>query len=218
MPRKSDPAYKTENSTFATRLREIMKERGENQTTLADKITSQYVTIQRQTISLYMSGQSRPDTERLTAIAKVLDISVDWLLGFTHDKGKRPIATDDLGLSYDAIMAIKAFDGTGEKETFDRFITDPDFRNLLMTLTIIVAGSLLHHGDELSSQIAYQSESEITKYVREQLGAHDAMIVYGDRLIELLKFKANNILNEIICGLIELGRKDAELGMENHNK
>lgn len=83
MPRKDDPAYKTENSVFATRLREIMKERGENQTTLASKIASQYVTIQRQTISLYMSGQSKPDTERLTAIAKVLDVSSDWLLGMS---------------------------------------------------------------------------------------------------------------------------------------
>lgn len=83
MPRKNDPAYSTENSVFATRLREIMKERGENQTTLADKITSQYVTIQRQTLSLYMSGQSRPDTERLTAICKTLDVSADWLLGLT---------------------------------------------------------------------------------------------------------------------------------------
>lgn len=86
MPRKSDPAYSTENSVFATRLREIMKERGENQTTLAAKITSQYATIQRQTISLYMNGQSKPDTERLTAIAKVLDVSVDWLLGISDHK------------------------------------------------------------------------------------------------------------------------------------
>lgn len=86
MPRKSEFAYKTENSVFATRLREIMKERGENQTSLADKITSQYVTIQRQTISLYMNGQSKPDTERLTAIAKVLNISVDWLLGLSEVK------------------------------------------------------------------------------------------------------------------------------------
>lgn len=86
MPRKSNQAYQTENSVFATRLREIMKDRGENQTSLAEKITEQYVTIQRQTISLYMNGQSKPDTERLTAIAKVLNISVDWLLGLSEIK------------------------------------------------------------------------------------------------------------------------------------
>lgn len=84
MPRKAMPAYETEKSVFAQRLTEIMKERGENQTTLAAKLTSQYVTIQRQTISLYMNGQSKPDTERLTAIAKVLNVSTDWLLGLSR--------------------------------------------------------------------------------------------------------------------------------------
>ncbi len=86
MPRKTISAYETEKCIFAQRLTEIMKERGENQTTLAAKITSRYVTIQRQTISLYMSGQSKPDTERLTAIARVLDVSADWLLGLSDEK------------------------------------------------------------------------------------------------------------------------------------
>lgn len=86
MPRKTIPTYETEKCIFAQRLTEIMKERGENQTTLAAKITSQFVAIQRQTISLYMNGQSKPDTERLTAIAKVLDVSADWLLGLTESK------------------------------------------------------------------------------------------------------------------------------------
>lgn len=85
MPRKSMLSYETCNSIFATRLTESMKMRGENQTTLAQKITEKYVTIQRQTISLYMNGQSKPDTERLTAIAKALNVSSDWLLGLTDD-------------------------------------------------------------------------------------------------------------------------------------
>lgn len=109
MPRKNDPAYKTENSVFATRLREIMKERGKNQTTLADKITSQYVTIQRQTISLYMNGQSKPDTERLTAIAKVLDVSADWLLGLSDERavnGDLAQASRYTGLSADSVKVL----------------------------------------------------------------------------------------------------------------
>ena len=83
MPRKNVPACESEKSVFAERLTQAMKEHGENQTTLAEKITEKYVTIQRQTISLYMNGQSKPDTERLTAIAKVLDVSADWLLGLS---------------------------------------------------------------------------------------------------------------------------------------
>jgi len=78
MPRKKDLAYNTENRPFATRLRYIMDARGENQTTLAEKTK-----MQRQTISLYMSGQSKPDTDRLTALANALVVSTDWLLGLS---------------------------------------------------------------------------------------------------------------------------------------
>lgn len=110
MPRKTSPSYQTEGSVFATRLREIMKERGENQTTLADKISDEYVKIQRQTISLYMNGQSKPDTERLTAIAKVLDISADYLLGINNVKsqnGELQQVCKYIGLSEGAIEFLK---------------------------------------------------------------------------------------------------------------
>lgn len=213
MPRKSDPSYKTENSVFAARLREIMKERGENQTTLADKITSQYVTIQRQTISLYMNGQSKPDTERLTAIAKVLKVSADWLLGLTNDKGEHATATEALGLSHEAIMQIKHF-GHDEKEIFDDVITHPVFCDLLCALTMIYDGALLHCAGKLSSQIEHNALEEVEIYVRKKLGVNDAIIIYGDWLTDLLAFKASGMLNEIISDLIKFGQIDAE----NYNK
>lgn len=86
MSRKAESSYETENSVFSQRLKKIMKERGENQTTLAKKITECYITIQRQTISLYMNGQSKPDTERLAAISRTLDVSADWLLGLSDER------------------------------------------------------------------------------------------------------------------------------------
>lgn len=109
MPRKAEPAYKTEDSVFPRRLKEIMKERGENQTTLAKKITEQYSTIQRQTISLYMNGQSKPDTERLAAISKVLDVSADWLLGLSDERavnGDLAQASRYTGLSADSVKVL----------------------------------------------------------------------------------------------------------------
>lgn len=78
--KRNTPAFEAEKTVFATKLRECMKVRGENQTTLAEKIG-----VQRQTISLYMNGQSSPNTETLTAIAKALDVSTDWLLGLRDD-------------------------------------------------------------------------------------------------------------------------------------
>ncbi len=44
MPRKTEPAYETENGVFPKRLKEIMKERGENQTSLAKKSQSNMLT------------------------------------------------------------------------------------------------------------------------------------------------------------------------------
>lgn len=119
MPRKKEPAYETENGVFPKRLKEIMEKRGENQTSLAKKITEQYVTIQRQTISLYMNGQSKPDTERLTAIAKVLDVSADWLLGLVDtpspDMDLKYIC-EQTGLSEDTVKTLQKHRKTNDND------------------------------------------------------------------------------------------------------
>lgn len=80
-----------EKDTFPTRLREVMEARGENQTTLAKKAAAELgVAINRQSISQYMLGQSKPDTDRLTAFCKILDCSADYLLGLTEVQSISP--------------------------------------------------------------------------------------------------------------------------------
>lgn len=76
MPRKQTLSWETENTIFATRLREIMGIRKIIQSDLARETG-----IQRQTISNYMTGQSRPDTNNLLKICKVLNVSADYLIG-----------------------------------------------------------------------------------------------------------------------------------------
>ena len=84
MPRKKNLSYQTEGNAFATNLREVMEMRGYNQTTLSATIKENYgIIMQRQTISQYMNGLSKPDTERLTVLAKALNISADYLLGLS---------------------------------------------------------------------------------------------------------------------------------------
>ena len=118
MPRKQESAYLTEEDIFAKRLREVMEKRGENQTTLAAKITEQSCVIQRQSISQYMQGQSRPDSKRLTAICKALDVSADYLLGLSeHETPDFDLrrACEFTGLSDDAmemVLELKPFSST----------------------------------------------------------------------------------------------------------
>ena len=96
-------SYQTEQAIFATRLREYMKLRRVNQEMLAA-----YVGVRRQTISLYTTGQSKPDVEILAKIAVYLEVSADYLLGLTDDPGRIPTAVDELGLTVRAVENLKS--------------------------------------------------------------------------------------------------------------
>lgn len=109
--RKAKSACVTENDIFASRLREIMKERRLNQSQLASLISKMGKSLRRQTISLYMDGQSRPDTERLSLLCSALNVSADYLLGRTKNPTTDPdkrAALEYTGLSEEAVDNIRA--------------------------------------------------------------------------------------------------------------
>ena len=112
MLRKCTPAYITEKDIFAEKLRERMRECSENQSSLAQKIG-----VQRQTISLYTTGQSKPDTEKLSKIAQALNVSSDWLLGLsdvkTPDVSVKAIC-EKTGLSEKAVTSIMKIKGLAD--------------------------------------------------------------------------------------------------------
>lgn len=137
MARKTDTAAETYNSIFAVRLRTIMEERRENQTTLAKKVG-----LQRQTISLYTMGQSKPDTDNLTRIAKALDVSSDWLLGISDFKNKdnELIASESLGLTEKTISTIHRTFKYSDPETMEglnELLSDERFYSLTRELVLL---------------------------------------------------------------------------------
>lgn len=90
---------------FSSRLRELMKERNENQQTLANTLGKQ-----RQTISLYATGGSNPDYETLKKIAEHYQVTTDWLLGMPSATKEQDIdiakVCDFTGLSEKAVENI----------------------------------------------------------------------------------------------------------------
>ena len=68
------------DDVFVNRLELRMRAKWMTQRALATAIG-----VQRQTVSLYMLGRSRPDTDRLILIAKALGTTPNYLLGFTDD-------------------------------------------------------------------------------------------------------------------------------------
>lgn len=101
-PRKAVPACVTEHDVFATRLRETMEKRKLNQAQLTRLVNDQGCDMQRQTISLYMNGQSKPDVGRLAILCQALNISSDYLLGLSDHESleeNQREAADYLGIT-----------------------------------------------------------------------------------------------------------------------
>ena len=79
------------NSPFAVNMRELMKEYGVTQDTLAAKIGRT-----RQTVCQYVNGDSEPGYETLAKIADFFSVSTDYLLGISL--AKTPGTTMQAGL------------------------------------------------------------------------------------------------------------------------
>lgn len=66
-------------STFAKRLKELRVENNYTQADVAGKIG-----VRQQSYARYESGSGEPNLETLIAIAKIFNVSVDYLLGITE--------------------------------------------------------------------------------------------------------------------------------------
>ena len=121
MPRKRAPTSETENRIFPTRLRHAMCLCGKNQSKLAKEIG-----VQRQTISLYATGQSSPDAERIISISNALNVSPNYLLGFSDSPDIQPCAAHELGISNSCVKALKRIKENGLSKSFDCFIRDAE--------------------------------------------------------------------------------------------
>lgn len=80
----------------------------------------------KSTISYYLSGRSSPKSDRLYVIAKLLDVSEAWLLGYDvameRDKDQKDL---------DELAALN-----------ERIEKDPDFRRLVFSLNHLKPGQL----------------------------------------------------------------------------
>lgn len=76
---------------FVKRLVELMENANMTQIELANKIGTTNVTISR-----YMSGERSPRIEIVAEIAKVFNVSIDYLLGMPVGKNKRFIENESM--------------------------------------------------------------------------------------------------------------------------
>lgn len=75
----------------ASRLQQALKLRNMKQADL-----SQFANIPKSAISQYLSGKFEPKQDRLETLAKVLDVSEAWLMGYDVPMSRQSINQHDL--------------------------------------------------------------------------------------------------------------------------
>lgn len=129
MPKKTIP---DDFSVFPKRLKQLMHERKvikngkelpTSQQELAEKLT-----VKRQTVSLYLTGQSVPDAIQIRSIAQFFNVSTDWLLGLTDirtvNSSERAVC-DYTGLTEETVTVLHAYLDAGSISNFlKRYLED----------------------------------------------------------------------------------------------
>ena len=96
---------------LAVKLRELRKEKGYTQTDLA-KLTG----LATSCISMIEIGQREASAHTLYQLAKVLNVSSDYLLGLENDFGNVNVASNVPSLSKDEQTLLNCFDRLGPFE------------------------------------------------------------------------------------------------------
>ena len=109
---------------FAEMLRLLLKKHHVQQLELAQNIG-----VKRTTISMYATGNSRPDIDGLIKIAQFFNVSLDYLM--TGERVENRITREELGLSERALEILKQT-ANDEKHAvlswfIDKLICDEDF-------------------------------------------------------------------------------------------
>jgi transcriptional regulator with XRE-family HTH domain len=95
------------NTPFAVRLRDLLKQKGVTNKTLAD-----YISASQQAVNLYTAGTSQPTVGKLVKIAEFFKVSLDYLVGLS-DISSQDIAVQGMskrfGLSEQAIEVLSMY-------------------------------------------------------------------------------------------------------------
>ena len=109
---------------FDTRLKEAMHLKGMKQVELSEKTG-----IGKSSISHYMSGTHSPTTDRVYLIAKALNVSEAWLLGYDVPMEREDIRNNTNSLEINHIVAFNEQRNMNVVEKIEDLIPKLDIRD-----------------------------------------------------------------------------------------
>jgi transcriptional regulator with XRE-family HTH domain len=105
-----------DKNTFANSLKSLLEKRGMTQRALAEKLGTTEVTVSR-----YTSGNRTPNVETTVAIAEVLGVSLDQLVGYEPPAAPRP--SPDVTILLSCYAKASAADRNVLWSLMDRYMT-----------------------------------------------------------------------------------------------
>jgi transcriptional regulator with XRE-family HTH domain len=179
-----EPTYQTEREIFPIRLRALMEETNTTQEQLGEALG-----VRRQTISLYMNGQSKPDWRQVAKIAKYFTVSGDYLLGLSAVKTTSveiKNMCDYTGLNEHSIKTIKGL-SSKVNGVYPAGFTDNDFSPIDLINYILTDSAFFLFLVEFCDAVNYQKRS--TKSSAEIIELKKANLHLIENEIELVSFE-----------------------------
>ena len=139
------------------RIKDLLAERGMNQEELAEKLG-----VNGSTINRYLSGQTEKlSTENIVEMARIFNISTDFLLCLTDIPFKTNYDIEKLGLNADAAKTLlrKEYD----MDILNTLLTMRDFKVMVRQLSELTKGTM-EAGVEGVNQMITSTISLLTEY------------------------------------------------------
>lgn len=145
--------------SMAERLQDLLKEKKMTQAQLADALG-----LSESTINRYINGQTEKiSTETIIAMAKLFNVSTDFLLGLTNIPYKTNFDIERLGLTEKAGM--KLLNGEINMDALNYLLTQPDFAVLTTQMAQMKSGTYAA-GFASMNQIIQDTTRLMQTYVR----------------------------------------------------
>lgn len=149
--------------SMAERLQDLLKEKKMTQAQLADALG-----LSESTINRYINGQTEKiSTETIIAMAKLFNVSTDFLLGLTNIPYKTNFDIERLGLTEKAGM--KLLNGEINMDALNYLLTQPDFAVLTTQMAQMKSGTYAA-GFASMNQIIRDTTRLMQAYVRKHPG------------------------------------------------
>ncbi len=172
--------------SFGEKLAKLRKEKGMSQESLAQELN-----VSRQAVSKWESNSAYPETEKIIAICKLFDVSIDELLGIDS---KTKIATNNtfvkkINYYIDAFLnGIKLFYNMSFKQKIKCLLEMAFYAFILCILLFIVSMCIYFVASELLTILPYYLYQHILSMLEGILLLVDVLLI-GYLLLKLYKVR-----------------------------